>query len=136
MCRPAQEKRHVKIEKSVFYFSKTLVFVVQLLRIFDSQTPPSLPFGFWVSQIPGFVVFYFLHSSNHHAGRGRRGGGGKGKPASRELEIATSETPKSLFYCGETLIFASQPGSPAQSGLLDSNPAGLGPARFRCIDMI
>ena len=62
--------------------------------------------------------------------------GGKGKPASRELEIATSETPKSLFYNSETFIFAAQPGSPAQSGLLDSNPAGPGPVRFRCIDMI
>ena len=92
MCWPAQEKRHVKIEKSLFYYNKIVVFVVQLLRVFDSQTPPSLPFGVWVSEIPVFVVFYFLRSSNQHARRGGREGKGKtGQPGIGNCHIRNAK---------------------------------------------
>ena len=117
----------------MFYCCKTLIFAVQLLRILVSQTPPSLPPGFLVSHSPGSWFSNFYNPPiNMPAGEE----GGEGKPAGWELEIATSEKPKSLFYCSETFIFAAQPGSPARSGPVGFDPAWPGPARLRCIDLI
>ena len=96
----------------MFYYNKTLIFAVQLLRILVSQTPPSLPPGFLVSHPPGSWLSSFYNPPINMPA-GEEGMRGKGKPAGRELEIATSEKPKSLFYCCETFIFAAQPDSPA-----------------------